>query len=136
MNWKEEAEEKLRRYDAVSCAVKNLKAEIKQLEGEVAKLRRGKDPNWQDLLLTNQVRQRELKANLRRTGCWLGNVDRALGALNPEEKLVLYRMYVNPQRGKLAQLCGDLNVEQSSVYRRRDKALQKFTFALYGIGEN
>lgn len=145
MNWKTEAVEKLRRYDAMRQAMVNIPEEIRRLEGEVYSLRgkgmeqapvkeRGCRP--EDILLTNLVCRQELAAALEQTGNWLRITDRALGALNPEEKLILHRLYICPERGSLDRLCTDLEVEQSSIYRKRDKALQKFTYALYGACES
>lgn len=59
-------------------------------------------------------------------------VEQALAALNPEERLVIHRFFIQPPRRKLDQLRMELGVEQSTVYRRRDKALFKFTEALFG----
>ena len=69
-------------------------------------------------------------------GRWLKITDGALAALTPEEKLILHRLYICPEKGSLDKLCQGLQVEKSSIYRKRDKALQKFTYALYGITEN
>ena len=41
-----------------------------------------------------------------------------------------------PQSGALDQLCEELGMERSSVYRHRDKALSKFTLSLYGAQES
>ena len=142
MNWKLEATERLRMYDAMRQAMVNLPEEIRQLEQEAYTLRgkniekppgRVRGCRQEDLLLSNMVHRQELEAALKRTGAWLQVTDRALAALTPEEKLILHRLYVYPERGSLDRLCTDLEVEQSSIYRKRDKALRKFTCALYGF---
>jgi hypothetical protein len=56
--------------------------------------------------------------------------------LTPEERLVLLRIFILPESGSIQRLCDELNVEQSSVYRKRDKALEAFTLALYGRVES
>lgn len=145
MNWKVEATDKLRRYDAMKQAMVNIPEEIRRLEAEAYSLRgktidqapvkeRGCRP--EDVLLSNLVHRQELGLALKQAGDWLQIVDRALAALTPEEKLVLHRLYIYPERGSLDRLCTDLQVEQSSIYRKRDKALRKFTYALYGICES
>jgi len=53
-------------------------------------------------------------------------------ALTREDQAILYSMYVQPQKGAVNKLCEQLGVEQSSVYRKRDGALYRFTLALYG----
>lgn len=145
MNWKTEATDKLRRYDAMRQAMVNIPEEIRRLEADAYSLRsknmedapvreRGCRP--EDILLSNLVHRQELARALEQTADWLRIADRALSALTPEEKLILHRLYIYPERGGLDRLCGELDLEQSSIYRRRDKALQKFTYALYGICES
>ena len=145
MNWKEEAMDKLRRYDAMRQAMVNLPEEIRRLEDEAYSLRgktmdntpvKGRGCGREDILLSNLVHRQELAAALEHTANWLRITDRAMAALTPEEKLVLHRLYIYPERGSVDRLCGDLKVEQSSIYRKRDKALRKFTYALYGICES
>ena len=145
MNWKEEAMDKLRRYDAMRQATANLPEEIKRLEAAARSLRSASaeklavkegSPSAEDKLLSNLVQRQELRNALEQAGLWLRVTDRALSALTPEEKLVLHRFYIYPERGGVDRLCGELGVEQSSVYRRRDKALRKFTVALYGKTES
>lgn len=144
MNWKTEAVEKLRRYDAMRQAVQNLPAEIQRLEEEARSLPsaaaadtpiKGRGNSREDTLLSNMVYRQELSAALGQAKAWLRTADRALAALTPEEKLVLHRFYIYPERGGIDRLCGELGVEQSSVYRKREKALYKFTVALYGAVE-
>ncbi len=145
MNWKAEAMEKLRRYDAMRQAMVNLPEEIRRLEAEAYSLRGMRMENdpvkdgggrQEDVLLSNLVCRQELSATLEQTGNWLRVADRAMAALTPEEKLILHRLYIYPERGSVDRLCGELNVEQSSIYRKRDKALRKFTYALYGACES
>lgn len=144
MNWKAEAMEKLRRYDAMRQAQENIPEEIARLAAEASGLRGTKMDDApvveggnrrEDLLLSNLVHRQELEYALQQAQCWLRAVNRALAALTPEEKLVLHRFYIYPERGSVDRLCGELGVEQSSVYRKRDKALRKFTIALYGTAD-
>ena len=86
----------------------------------------------EDSLLNNMVHRQELSFALQQAELWLDVTDRALGALTPEEKLILHRLYIYPERGAIERLCGELGIEQSSIYRKRDKALHRFTLALYG----
>jgi hypothetical protein len=85
------------------------------------------------MLLSNLVCREELSRALTQAKLWVSATDRALGALSPEEKLILRRMYIYPERNAVERLCGELDLEQSSIYRKRDQALHRFTTALYGI---
>ena len=85
--------------------------------------------------MDNLVHRQELQWTLEQAKSWVRITERALRTLSPEEKLILHRMYILPERGCLDRLSMELGIEQSTIYRRRDKALHKFTMALYGIVE-
>ena len=72
-----------------------------------------------------QVRQRVVQ--MQKELKILGN---ALQELNPEERLVAEFLLVNPQRGNVQRLCEILQVEQSSIYRRRERVLEKIANAI------
>ena len=59
----------------------------------------------------------------------------ALAVLDDEERLILDKFYIHRAKGNVGDLCERLNVEQSTVYRKRDNALRRFTIALYGVTE-
>ncbi len=145
MNWKTEAMEKLQRYDAMRQAIVNIPEEIDRLEEEACGIRsartdgtpvKGGGSGRENALINNMALRQELAWSLEQAKSWVRITDRALGALTAEEKLVLHRMYICPERGAVNRLCGELGVEQSSVYRKRDKALYRFTVALYGVNGN
>lgn len=145
MNWKEEAVQRLQRYDAMRRAVINLPQEIDLLRQEATAVSTGwvspvsgsrKLRAREDLLLDNLVKRQQLQWSLDQARGWMDNMNRALSALTPEERLILQQMYILPAEGALEWLSGKLGVERSSIYRRRDKALQKFTLSLYGDGES
>lgn len=142
MNWKEEAKEKLRRYNAMRLATINIPQEIERLEIDIKSIRaartdatpvNGGGNRREDAMLSNIIHRQELAWTLDQAHIWLRSTDRALTALTPEEKLILHRLYIYPEKGGLERLCKDLGVESSSIYRRRDKALKHFTLAFYGI---
>lgn len=145
MNWKNEAMEKLRNYDAMACCVVNIPRELERLKIAAASIRgartdgdpvRGGGNRREEMLMDNMVRRQELQWKLEQARRWVTCTDQALGTLTPDEKLVLSRMYIYPEKGSLERLCGELGIEQSSVYRKRDKALYRFTLALYGGTES
>ena len=61
-------------------------------------------------------------------------IRRCMEQLEDEERLLLELMYIVPKRGNLEVLCRELGVEKSAVYRRRDKALRRFS-AVYAALE-
>ena len=144
MNRKREAADKLRNYEAMKLAPANIQQEIKRLEVEYSGIRSavtdgtpvsGGTSTREDHLLSNIVHRDELKRRLRETRLWLSQVDKALSVLSEEETQVLDRFYIHGAKGAVRDLCDLLNVEQATVYRKRDDALRHFTIALYGAVE-
>lgn len=72
-------------------------------------------------------RLRELE-NMRQA---VENMDNALACLTPEERLVVQMLLICPEKGAAQKLCQILSVEESSVYRRKKKALRKLEEALF-----
>ena len=141
MNWKQEAIEHLQKYDAMVQAMENIPTELARLEqascgiGGVTtdspRVKKSTSPG-NDRLINNLVQRQELTRSYENARLWVDATDKALSVLAPEEKQILLRMYVRPVRGAVSELCTSLGLEQSSVYRRRDNALYRFTLALYG----
>lgn len=86
-------------------------------------------------MLSNIVHRDELKRRLEEARSWVDQVDKALAVLSDEEKMVLERLFVHPAKGAMPALSEQLNIDTTTVYRRRDKALRRFTIALYGATE-
>ena len=144
MNWKNEAKEKLRRYDALRLATINIPQELERLEIDARSIRSAKTDGTpvagggnkrEEALINNILHRQELTWTLQQAQLWLQITDRALSALSSDEKQILHRLYIYPEKGGLERLCKELGMETSSVYRRRDKALKHFTIAYYGIEE-
>lgn len=145
MDWKQEAIEKLRQYQAKHAALQAIPEDIRILEDAVMDVRstctdrvrvRNSGTKTEDILIGNIAKREELKIALAQAQCWVARVDRGLAALNEEERLILEYLYIAPVKGNLDRLCERLCVEQASVYRKRDKALRRFTLALYGCMES
>lgn len=144
MNWKREAIDKLKNYEAHKQALENIPREIKRLESAYTGLRSASTENApvsggvgtrEDCVLSNIVLRDELKRRLKEARLWTAQVDKALAVLGEEEKLVLDRFYIQRAKGAVEALCESLSLEKSAVYDRRDKALRHFTLALYGVTE-
>lgn len=145
MRWKNEAMDKLRRYAAMRQALYNIPEEIERLKADARTIRTastdtvpvkgGSSRRREDALINNLVERQELEQTLKQVKRWLSVTDRGLLALTPEERLVLQRLYLHPEKGALERLCSELGVEQSSIYRKRDQALERFTVAMYGFPE-
>ena len=142
MNWKQEAAEKLRKYEQMCLAVENLQAEIRRLERAAQGVGGGSRESGksvttrEDWLIGNLARRQELEWNLEQTGRWLAVVDRGLTQLPEQDRLLLEGLFVRGKTGAVEDLCDRLGVEKSTLYRRRDEALRRFTLLLYGCTES
>ncbi len=144
MNWKREAADKLKNYEAHKQALECLPKEIKRLESAYIGIRSattdgtpvsGGGNTREDSMLSNIVHRDELKRRLKEARLWVAQVDKALAVLDDEERLVLDLFYIHRAKGSVGELCERLHMEKSAVYDRRDKALRHFTLALYGVTE-
>ena len=144
MNWKQESKEELREYEAKRNALESIPADIAQLRAEMAKLGGGSNSSvpvqgggsrWEDRQINLIAKCDKLKTSLAYTRYWVKKVERGLSALSPEERMILDRFYINPAKGNVDRLCGDLHLEKSAVYDRKDAALRKYTLARYGCVE-
>ena len=141
MNWREEAAEKLQKYNAMRNALQNIPEELDRLEQEACAIKTArpdkihtKNPGRKDDdLINNFVRRQELTQQYTQVQSFLRSADRALQVLPPDERLVLQRLFISREKDGLGRLCSELGVEQSSVYRKRERALRNFTIALYGV---
>ena len=145
MKWKNEAMDKLKKYDAMQMARKNIPEEIRRLKSEACAMRRASldtpfvrfsGGRREEALLTNITQRQELEWTLKQVKHWLSITDRGLLALPEDERLILQRLYLYPEKGAVERLCAELGVEQSSIYRKRDQALERFTVAMYGFPES
>ncbi len=59
------------------------------------------------------------------------NMEEAMGVLTPEERLVVQMMLICPEKKAGQKLCQILNMELSSVYRRKERAVRKLERALF-----
>ena len=144
MNWKYEAMEKLKSYNAKKQALRSIPEEIARLESEMQSIRSatsdgtpvsGGGSGREDRYLSNIVHREELSRSLEQAKAWVNLVDAGLAILSQEERLVLDRFYINPARGNVDRLCGEMGIEKSQVYARKDSALHHFTISLYGCTE-
>lgn len=143
MNWKQESKEELREYEAKRTAAENIPEEIRQLEAQMVKLGgssnstpvKGGGSVWEDRQINLIVKADKLRTSLEYARDWVSRVERGLSVLTDEERLILDRFYINPAKGNVDRLCGDLHLEKSMVYDRKDKALRRYTLARYGCVE-
>lgn len=142
MNWKSEAIDKLRGYEAHQQALVSIPKELELLRSRMMSIRsagsdgspsHGGGNGREDMLITAIVKFEELERQLKQAKQWCELVDGGLNALDAEQRKVLDAMYIKPRRNVVDWLCDDLCCEKSTVYRKRDDALRRFVQALYGV---
>lgn len=145
MNWKFEAMEKLKQYEAKKQSLKSIPMEIARLESAAQGIRsatadgtpvQGGGSGREDMLLSNIVQREELERSLEQARKWVELVDAGLEILSEEERLILDRFYVHPEKSAADRLAGDLHMDVKTVYKRKDIALRHFTISLYGGTES
>lgn len=141
MNWKSEAIDRLGRYNAMAQSLEIIPEELTRLKQDAValqscradKIRTSHSPGAnEDRLIANFIQRDELSHSYKNAKMWMNSTNKALSILTQEEHMILQRMYISPERGVVQHLCDELGIEQSSVYRKRDQALYRFTMALYG----
>ena len=132
---------RLQSYSYTKQAVLNTQLEIKALESEMKAIRSagisdsvpsGGVKSLEDKLVSIILKIREMELSYARAKSRAEAVDNALSTLAQQERLILYRLYIAPEKGSLLKLCEEMDCEMASVYRRRNKALDHFTFSLFG----
>ena len=106
----------LKEYPILRATAQSLQAQIDYKKDA------GADPA--ELALLNQ--------KLQETGYVLTQLDIGLSTLTDEERLILDKMYIHPARGMTMALCDALQVELCTVYRRRNRAIEKLSRAMPG----
>ena len=144
--WKYKAIDKLKDYSAQKAALQNLLEEIARLESEACSIKsatgdgtpvKGGGSGREDRLLSNIVKREEHKAMLHRATLAVRQVERGLNVLTGEERHLLDVMYIINEKGRADRLMEELGLaEESSLYKRVNKALLRFTIAMYGATEN
>lgn len=144
MDWKREAVDKLKHYEARRTSIARITSEIRRLEIDATKIRSATKDGMpvsggtnarEDAIVSNIVKRGELKLALQETYLWVETVEGALDTLDEGERHILDRFYINRMRGNLERLCDELHLEKTRVYELKDAALRHFTLALYGVTE-
>ncbi len=137
MNWKNEAIDRLRQYPQARQARDNLQREIRRLEAALAspgsaRPDRGRGSGKrEDWMLDTLVNLELLRDRYLFTSRWLENTDSALAGMTREDRALLEQMYMSGEPDtQLLSL--EYGADRSTLYRHRDRALERFTLALYG----
>lgn len=137
--------DRLRDYQARVAALETLPLEIERLriEGQSIKASttdktpvQGGGTTHEDRMISNIVKRADMEALLEQDRLAVACIDKGLKALDNGERQLLERMYIYRETGAVERIRQELGLQDDrNVYRRCDKALKRFTIALYGITE-
>ena len=146
MDWKIEATDKLKHYEAKRQALQAIPLEIAQIESTMTSIRSARTDSAaiknsggnsrENMMLSCIVRKEELQRSFDRARLWVEAVTAALDVLSDDERKILERMYIHREKKAADRLAEELFIDIATVYRWKDDALRKFTIALYGCSES
>lgn len=146
IDWKYTAREKLRDYAMQKNAIEAIPLELETLKSAAESIKvtdyaadrvKGGEGGREDKLLSNIQRRGELGRMLVRARLQVKLAEDALSVLTEEERRLLELMYIYPQKGKIDRIMDEFGLaDVRSVYKRLDKALERFTVAYYGQTES
>lgn len=144
MDWKKEAQYQLEHYNETRASIKAMPEEIRALEIQASSLRSsmsdaprvaGGKKSKVDALMDSIVYREELQHNLDLAMIRIKRIDAALSMLPQEDKQLLEILFVNKSKGCIDRACELMFCDAATVYRRKDRALLRFTKAMYGVLE-
>ena len=142
MDWKREAEQELKQYPGRCRALKNIKLRHQALKEEMVTLKgasteripvRGGASRMEDALVNNIVERQRLELTYKLAHKLVDLTKQGLDSLSQQERDILTRFYIEEGKYTADNLCEELHLERSRIYRLKDQALYNFTINMYGI---
>lgn len=141
VNWKQVAEDDLRKYLDLKRAVSGYKDRVALLDGDMTSLQavsfddmpKGGEYSADDELVNLIVAKMEIEDAHKRNINRLKLIETGLAALDEQERMVLDLFYVHRCHDAADTVCRNLHVERSSAYNLRNRALWRYVAAAYGI---
>lgn len=139
--WKDQVQNELELYKSRKTAVTNITEQIRELESQMTSIRSpGMDTGCgksvggskDDQYLNNITKRELLKQNLAATKKALKRLERGMECLNEEETEILLRFFVDRKKEAVFDLAEKLDIDRNTVYARRNAALKKLAYAMYG----
>ena len=126
MNWRSEAKRVLTTYQARCASLQSAELELQRLDQLRCTGKSGNDR------LNAMVTRAELMHTCKENALCIRAVDTALAALSKQEQELLTRLFIEPYWGGVQAMVDATGIPRTTLYRRRDRALRKFTMAMYG----
>ena len=132
---------RLKNLEAERDALNNIPERIKILELEYEGIKAsatdsfrvsGGENRQEESQLNNIMQRQNLERDLVRTKMEVDQMENALAALKPTDRMVLDVFFINRPRNYMDVLCEELHCETAHVYRIKEKALLELTRRLCG----
>lgn len=141
VNWKQVAEDDLRKYRDIEVAVTSNRETIALLTAEAEGVKamqteqstRGGGKVTGDESINVLIEKMEQEQLLERNEKRLALIKQGLEGLDEEEAIALDYFYISHYRNAADKLGEILHIERSAAYKLRNRALHKYITRAYGI---
>lgn len=137
--------DKLRNYASRKASLEFTAKELERLNAEMTRIQSsmkdeapvsGGENHAEDRLVNLIMKKCEIEAIRKETEAWVLNLERALNTLADDERHIIEVMCIDQVRGAAEQLCVEFGeVDERTIYRRRNRALRHLTVMYYGALE-
>ncbi len=136
MDWKLCAADDLRRYKQMKIGILNSKDRLRLISETSTSPRTSlgkRNPARNPGFINNLVEKEKLSSNIKSAEKLIAIIDRGLNSLSEEDRRLLEKFYMSDSPSKMRHLSDEFGYDPRSIYRKRDRALAKFTLAMYGL---
>lgn len=134
MDWKLCAVDDLRNYNQMKIGILNSQDKLRMVRTSAKDVVLPVGSRRLDTRVINSLVETErLQENIKRAKKLVSLIDRGLASLTDEERCILEKFYMSGTPRTVTAISDELGYESRSIYRIREKALEKFTLAMYGV---
>jgi len=141
MDYKETAIKRLREYESRVVSIENLRQQLEALRTEQTAIRSASTDSEpvsgtlgsrrEDAMIFNIMKQDALRTNLKIAQHEIAVTERGFASLPDDAKTVLDIFYIHHH--PIKDVCEEMHIEKTTLYRKKDAALRAFTMACFGI---
>jgi len=141
MDYIREAVEQLSNYNLLVASLTIMQGQLEALRLEKYNIKaqiissepRGGGGEPDDKIVNNIFKRKILINNIVATNKKINCIDKSLAALDKNEKRILDRVFIIGGKNGIRDIAEELTFSNAQVYRMRDKAIRRFSIALFGI---